>query len=40
MGIRHYGPDPSEALPVGKETLLPEEADRLISAMLAGQEVT
>ena len=38
--MRHYGPDPSEALPVGEETLLPHEADMLISAMLAGQELT
>jgi hypothetical protein len=36
--MSHHGPDPSEALPIGEETLSPEELGRVATAMFGYQE--
>jgi hypothetical protein len=35
----HHGPDPSEALPLGEETLTPEQLGRLATALFELQEL-
>ena len=37
--MRHEGPLPSEALPVGEDPLTPEELDRVATAMFEAEEI-